>query len=79
MRDEGLISAVGVGMNYWQPLAEIVDRCDVDAVMLAGRWTLLNRSGEPLLNRCAERGAERGVSVLAAAPFNSGVLATARS
>ncbi|MCQ8836046.1 aldo/keto reductase [Streptomyces malaysiensis] len=71
MRDEGLVSAVGVGMNYWQPLAEIVDRCDVDAVMLAGRWTLLDRSGEPLLHRCAER----GVSVLAAAPFNSGILA----
>jgi D-threo-aldose 1-dehydrogenase len=73
MRDEGLIAAVGVGMNYWQPLAEIVDRCDVDVVMLAGRWTLLDRSGEPLLDRCARR----GVSVLAAAPFNSGILAQA--
>ena len=71
MRDEGLVSAVGVGMNYWQPLAEIVDRWDVDAVMLAGRWTLLDRSGEPLLQRCAER----DVSLLAAAPFNSGILA----
>lgn len=73
MRDEGLIAAVGVGMNYWQPLAEIVERCDVDVVMLAGRWTLLDRSGEPLLDLCARR----GVSVLAAAPFNSGILARA--
>ncbi|MFG1710688.1 aldo/keto reductase [Nonomuraea sp. M3C6] len=73
MRDEGLITAVGVGMNYWQPLAEIVDRCDVDVVMLAGRWTLLDRSGEPLLDLCGRR----GVSVLAAAPFNSGILAQA--
>ncbi|MGW3461925.1 aldo/keto reductase [Streptomyces olivaceoviridis] len=71
MREEGLVAAVGVGMNHWQPLTRIVDRCDVDAVMLAGRWTLLDRSGEPLLRRCAER----GVSVLAAAPFNSGILA----
>ena len=39
--------------------------------MLAGRWTLADRSGEPLLTACAER----GVSVVAAAPFNSGLLA----
>jgi D-threo-aldose 1-dehydrogenase len=71
MRDEGLVAAVGVGMNYWQLLAAIVDHCDVDVVMLAGRWTLLDRSGQPLLDLCARR----GVSVLAAAPFNSGILA----
>jgi D-threo-aldose 1-dehydrogenase len=40
--------------------------------MVAGRWTLLDRSAAPLLEVCAER----DVSVLAAAPFNSGILAT---
>jgi D-threo-aldose 1-dehydrogenase len=39
--------------------------------MVAGRWTLADRSGAPLLAACVER----GVSVVAAAPFNSGLLA----
>jgi D-threo-aldose 1-dehydrogenase len=49
----------------------MIGRADVDVVMLAGRWTLTERSGEPLL----EAAAERGVGILAAAPYNSGLLA----
>jgi D-threo-aldose 1-dehydrogenase len=71
LRDEGTIGAVGVGMNYWQPLARFVRETDVDVIMIAGRWTLIDRSGEPLLALCLDR----GVSVVAAAPFNSGLLA----
>jgi D-threo-aldose 1-dehydrogenase len=71
LREEGFVCAVGVGMNQWEAMQEVVRRSDVDAVMLAGRWTLLDRGGEPLLAECAER----GVSVLAAGPFNSGLLA----
>jgi D-threo-aldose 1-dehydrogenase len=71
LRDEGVVGAVGVGMNQWPAALEIVRAVDVDAVLLAGRWTLLDRSGEPLLAGCAAR----GVSVIAAAPFNSGLLA----
>jgi D-threo-aldose 1-dehydrogenase len=74
MRDEGLIGAFGVGMNQWQAPLQIVRDTDLDVVMLAGRWTLLDRSGAPLLEACTER----GVSVLAAAPFNSGLLARTR-
>src|SRR5207245_1099413 len=48
----------------------VVAECDVDLVMVAGRWTLLDRSAEPLLRECRER----GVAVVAAAPFNSGLL-----
>jgi D-threo-aldose 1-dehydrogenase len=73
LRDEGVIGAVGVGMNQWQAPLDLVRRADVDAVMLAGRWTLLDRSGEPLLAECAAR----GVSVISAGPFNSGLLACA--
>jgi D-threo-aldose 1-dehydrogenase len=72
LRDAGLIGAVGVGMNYWQPLERIARQGGVDTVMVAGRWTLLDRSAEPLLETCAAN----GVSVLAAAPYNSGILAT---
>jgi D-threo-aldose 1-dehydrogenase len=71
LREEGVIGAVGVGMNQWQAPLRFVQESDVDVVMVAGRWTLVDRSAEPLLDACAER----GVSVLAAAPYNSGLLA----
>jgi D-threo-aldose 1-dehydrogenase len=74
LRDEGIISAVGVGLNAVEPLRRIVDQADVDCVMVAGRWTLLDRAAEPLLADCTQR----GISVLAAAPFNSGILASNR-
>jgi D-threo-aldose 1-dehydrogenase len=71
LRDEGVIGAVGAGMNAAAPLARIVRETDVDCVLLAGRYTLLDRSGaDDLLPLCAER----GVSVIAAGVFNSGVL-----
>lgn len=76
LRDEGVVGAVGVGMNQWQAPLRIVQESDVDVVMLAGRWTLLDRTGRPLLERCLELGVERGVSVVDAAPYNSGILAT---
>ncbi|MCW2594125.1 MAG: oxidoreductase [Jatrophihabitans sp.] len=72
LRDEGVVSAVGVGMNAVAPLRRVVAEADVDCVMVAGRWTLLDRSAEPLLADCQRR----GVSALAAAPFNSGILAS---
>jgi D-threo-aldose 1-dehydrogenase len=71
LREQGVIRAVGAGMNYWQPLLRIVAESDVDTVMIAGRWTLADRSAAPLLEACAER----GVGVLAAAAYNSGLLA----
>jgi len=70
LRDQGVIGAVGVGANTVAPLLRVVAEADVDAVMVAGRWTLLDRTARPLLDACAER----GVAVVAAAPFNSGLL-----
>ncbi len=71
LRDQGVIGAVGCGMNQFEMLSRFVERVDLDVVLLAGRWTLLDRSGEPLLDQCAER----GVQVIAAGVFNSGLLA----
>lgn len=73
MRDEGIISAIGVGMNQWQaPLKFMTEgEAQLDVIMLAGRWTLLDRSGKPLLDAVEDH----GVKILAAAPFNSGLLA----
>lgn len=73
LRDQGVVGAIGVGMNQWQTLDRFVTDTDVDTVMLAGRYTLLDQSAQRiLLPRCRER----GVGVLAAGVFNSGVLAT---
>ncbi|MEV4174475.1 aldo/keto reductase [Nonomuraea sp. NPDC049709] len=72
LRAEGRIQAIGVGMNQWQAPLRFVRETDIDVVMLAGRYTLLDQSGLPLLEECAER----GVKVLAAGVFNSGILAT---
>lgn len=71
LRQQGVIGAIGVGMNYWQPLLRFAIESAIDLVMVAGRWTLADRSAMPLLDECAQN----GVSVVAAAPFNSGLLA----
>jgi D-threo-aldose 1-dehydrogenase len=75
LRAEGLVRAIGAGMNRAPALARIVREADVDRVLIAGRFTLLDRSaGEELLPLCAER----GVEVVAAAVLNSGILADPR-
>lgn len=75
LREQGVIGAVGVGMNQSAILTEFVRRTDVDLVMLAGRYTLLEQGGmDELLPLCVER----GVSVVNVAVFNSGLLARDR-
>jgi D-threo-aldose 1-dehydrogenase len=72
LRDEGTVGAIGAGMNQWQMLASFVREADPDVVLLAGRYTLLEQTAlDTLLPLCVER----GVSVLAAGVFNSGLLA----
>lgn len=74
LRDEGLCRAVGAGMNDWRGLAALVERCDLDVVLVAGRYTLLEQDAlHGLLDLCARR----GTAVLAAGIFNSGILASA--
>lgn len=72
LREQGVIGAVGCGMNQWEMLDRFVERVDLDCVLLAGRWTLLDRSGgEQLLPRCLDR----HVGVVIGGVFNSGLLA----
>ncbi len=70
LRDQRMIGAVGVGMNFVEPLRRFVTETDIDIVMVAGRWTLVDRSAAPLLEDCLGR----SVAVVSAAPFNSGLL-----
>ena len=75
LRSQGVIRSYGAGMNQSAMLADFVRHTDLDIVMLAGRYTLLDQSGlDDLLPACQER----GVSVVAAGVFNSGVLALDR-
>jgi len=75
LRASGHIRAVSAGMNQAKMLAELVRTGLLDAVLLAGRYTLLDQSGgSELLPLCAER----GVAVIAGGVFNSGVLADPR-
>ena len=72
LREQGRISAVSAGMNQSKLLAELVRTGDLDCVLLAGRYSLLDHSGgTELLPLCAQR----GVSVVAGGVFNSGLLA----
>jgi len=71
LRSDGMVHAIGAGMNSSGPLTELVRGCDLDVVLLAGRYTLLDQSAmNDLLPLCAER----GVSVVIGGVFNSGVL-----
>ncbi len=73
LRDEGTIGAFGIGVNDCAVCLKALDQTPLDLVMLAGRATLIDTAGfRELLPRCQKE----GVGVIAAAPFNSGILAT---
>jgi D-threo-aldose 1-dehydrogenase len=72
LRAQGTVGAVGAGMNSATALAWLVERCDLDCVLVAGRYTLLDDSAaQSLFPLCQHR----GVTVLAGGVFNSGILA----
>jgi D-threo-aldose 1-dehydrogenase len=72
LKHEGVIGAIGVGVNQWPILNRFLDAAAFDAFMLAGRYTLLEQSALPLLDRCAAMGVEVNLGGV----FNSGILAT---
>lgn len=74
LRSQGVISSYGAGMNQSAMLTRFVRETDLDAVLIAGRYTVLDRSAaEDLLPACLER----DVSVAAGGVFNSGISASA--
>jgi D-threo-aldose 1-dehydrogenase len=75
LRSQGVIRSYGAGMNQSAMLTRFVEQTDLDIVMCAGRYTLLDPSAENDLLPAARA---RGVSVAVAAVFNSGILATDR-
>lgn len=73
LREQGVVRAIGLGVNEWRVCSEVMDLMDVDCFLLAGRFTLLEQ--EPLdefLPKCRQQ----RVSIIIGGPYNSGILAT---
>jgi D-threo-aldose 1-dehydrogenase len=75
LRAEGVIGAIGAGMNQAEALTRFVTDTDVDVVLLAGRYTLLEHGA---LDELLPEAAARGRSVIIGGVFNSGLLADPR-
>lgn len=75
LRQEGVLRAVGAGMNFSHHLARFARECDIDVVLCAGRYTLLDQSALADLMPAA---VENGVGVVIGGVYNSGMLAVDR-
>jgi D-threo-aldose 1-dehydrogenase len=72
LRDQGIVSAIGVGSNRTAILCRFAREADPDCFLVAGRFTVLDRAAAPELLPLCE---ERGIAVVAGGVFNSGILA----
>ena len=73
LKKEGLIRAIGLGTNDVDVVIQVLQHADLDVLMLAGRYSLLDHGALPtLLPQCVTR----GVRVALGGVFNSGILAT---
>ncbi len=73
LRDQGMVKAIGVGVNEWQVCFEALKQRDFDCFLLAGRYTLLEQHS---LNEFLPLCEKRGAAVVVSGGFNSGILAT---
>lgn len=72
LREQGVVGAIGAGMNQAEMLARFAREGDFDVFLVAGRYTLLDQAALPeLLPLCVEK----GISVVAGGAMNSGLLA----
>jgi D-threo-aldose 1-dehydrogenase len=74
LRDQGVVRAIGIGLKDIDVAMRFVEEGDIDVALVPGRMTLLDQSAltSGLLDTCAKH----GVAYIAAAPFDSGILAT---
>ncbi len=73
LRDQGLIRAIGGGVNEWEVCQTLAERGDFDLFLLAGRYTLLEQKAlDSFLPLCESR----GIGIVTGGPYNSGILAT---
>ncbi|MDP3895379.1 MAG: aldo/keto reductase [Mesorhizobium sp.] len=73
LRDEGVVKAIGAGVNEWQVCQTLAGQGDFDLFLLAGRYTLLEQESlESFLPLCARR----GIGIVIGGAYNSGILAS---
>ena len=73
LRDQGVVTAIGGGVNEWEVCQTLAERGDFDLFLLAGRYTLLEQEGlESFFPLCASR----GIGIVIGGPYNSGILAS---
>lgn len=72
LRADGIVRAIGVGNYSWKMCERFAHAGDFDAFMVAWGYTLLQQGALPFLDYCTGR----GLGVVVAAPFCSGILAT---
>lgn len=73
LRDQGLVGAIGAGMNQWEMELRFARELPLDCFLLAGRYTLLEQNSlAEFLPYCEGN----GISVIAGGPYNSGILAS---
>jgi len=73
LREEGVIKAIGAGLNEWEACQRFAEAGDFDCFLLAGRYTLLDQES---LNSFLPLCEKRGIGIVLGGPYNSGVLAT---
>lgn len=72
LKRAGAVQAIGLGVNEWQVAEAVLHHADLDVVLLAGRYTLLEQTAlDSFLPLCTQR----RVSVICGGPYNSGILA----
>lgn len=73
LRSQGVVGAIGLGVNDWTVAEDVARVADIDCVLLAGRYTLLEQEAlASFLPLCVEK----KISIVAGGVFNSGILAT---
>jgi D-threo-aldose 1-dehydrogenase len=73
LRDEGVVKAIGIGVNEAEVCYAAISEADLDCILLAGRYTLLEQDPlDDLMPACTDR----GIAVVLGGVFNSGILAT---
>jgi D-threo-aldose 1-dehydrogenase len=73
LRTQGLVKAIGVGVNNWEVMFDFMKAGDFDTLLVAGRYTLLEQDSLDELLPLCER---RGTALVIGGGFNGGILAT---
>jgi D-threo-aldose 1-dehydrogenase len=73
LREAGAVGAIGAGLNEWDSSQRLAEISDLDCILLAGRYTLLEQESlKTFLPLCVKR----GIAIFLGGPFNTGILAT---